>query len=81
MPRPEAVISIETLFELAMKLSPSERVQLAERLLVSLAVAQPALGPMWDEEIDRRVAELDSGATKLIAADEVFAQARRLICG
>ena len=33
----------------------------------------------WDEEIKRRVAEIDNGTAKLIPAEEVFAEVRRLI--
>lgn len=33
----------------------------------------------WDEEIKRRIAEIDNGTAKLIPAEEVFAELRRLI--
>jgi putative addiction module component (TIGR02574 family) len=33
----------------------------------------------WAEEIKRRIADIDSGKAKLIPADEVFAEVRRLL--
>ena len=33
----------------------------------------------WDEEIKPRIAEIDSGTAKLVPAEEVFAEVRRLL--
>lgn len=72
-------VEIDLLAEQAMKLSPNDRTDLAERLLFSVAATQPALHPSWGPELVRRVAELDAGAAELIEADEVFAETRGII--
>ncbi len=68
--------SLQAVEAAALELSPEERAQLAQRLLSSLA-RPPEVEAAWDAEIRRRVAELESGAMNTIAAEEVFAEARR----
>ena len=70
---------IDVVAEQAMKLSPGDRTELAERLLFSVAEMQPDLHPSWGPELARRVAELDAGTAELIPADEVFAETRQII--
>lgn len=60
----------------ALQLPPKERGELAHRLIVSLD-GEPEDSPeiiakAWDEEIARRVADMDAGRTKWIPADEVM---------
>ena len=62
----------------AMALSARERGELANRLIASLD-GEPEGTPeeiakAWDEEIARRVAELDAGTAELIPAEQVFAE-------
>jgi putative addiction module component (TIGR02574 family) len=62
----------------AMKLPPQERGELIHRLLTSLD-GEPEGTPeqiakAWDEEIARRVAEIDAGTAVLIPEEEVFAE-------
>jgi putative addiction module component (TIGR02574 family) len=62
----------------AMKLTVRERGELVHRLLVSLD-GEPEDTPeqitkAWDEEIARRVAEIDAGTAVLIPEEEVFAE-------
>lgn len=68
--------------ELAQKartLPPEERARLAEELLASLHEEQSSeIEAAWDEEIRRRIAEIESGAA-LIPADEVFAEIRQML--
>jgi putative addiction module component (TIGR02574 family) len=40
---------------------------------------QPLAAQPWAEEIERRLEEVESGAAKLIPAEEVFAEIRRLL--
>ena len=64
----------------ARTLSPEERARLAEVLLESLQ--DGALGEIetaWQQEIAERVAAYDRGEVKTYPADEVFAEAKRLI--
>ena len=70
---------VEELSRKALSLSPEERVQLAEELLATVQEVDADVEAAWDEEIKRRVAEIDNGTAKLIPAEEVFAEVRRLI--
>jgi len=61
-------------------LSAEDRARLAEELLESLQGEPDSdAEAAWDAEIDRRVAEIDSGAVRLIPAEEVHAEVRRLL--
>lgn len=52
------------------------RAFVAEKLIESLdACDGPPLSAKWREEVRRRCAEMDSGATELRDADMVFAKA------
>jgi putative addiction module component (TIGR02574 family) len=67
----------------ALQLSPPERGELIHRLIVSLE-AEPEDSPeviakAWDEEIARRVADMEAGRTRWTPADEVMAQLRTKI--
>ncbi len=69
---------VTELSQRARELSPEDRATLAEVLLASLeGDLEPELDAAWDEEIRRRVAEVESGAATLVPADEVFARVRR----
>jgi putative addiction module component (TIGR02574 family) len=68
---------------LALELPIKERSELAHRLIVSLD-GEPEGTPeeiakAWDEEIARRVADMDAGRTQWIPADQVFAEIDALI--
>ncbi len=70
---------VEELSRKALALSPGERVQLAEALLATVQDVDTEAEAAWDEEILRRILDIDSGNAKLIPAAEVFADVRRLI--
>ncbi len=69
---------IDELSQKARGLSPAERVRLAEELLATVQETDEAVEAVWDEEIKRRVAEIEAGTARLIPAEEVFARIRRL---
>jgi putative addiction module component (TIGR02574 family) len=62
----------------ALQLSPQERGKLIHRLIVSLDGAAEdtpeAIAQAWDEEITRRVAEIDAGTAVLIPHEQVMAE-------
>jgi len=70
---------VDELSRKARALPPEERVRLAEELLATVQEVDPEVEAAWDEEIRRRSEEIDSGKAKLIPAEEVFAEVRRLI--
>jgi len=75
--------TLEELEAQALKLSVKDRSELVQRLIVSLdgeAEGTPEeIAKAWEEEIARRVAEIDTGQAQLIPADEVFAEVDDLI--
>lgn len=64
----------------ALDLPTRERARLAHQLIVSLEVELPedqvAVERDWDEEISRRVREVESGDVAGVPASEVFADIR-----
>ncbi len=70
---------VEELSHKARALPPEDRVRLAEELLASVQEVDAEAEAAWEEEIKRRIAEIDSGKAKLIPAEEVFAEVRRLL--
>ena len=70
---------VDELSQRALELAPEERVRLAERLLATVHEVDAEVDVAWDEEIKRRLAEIDNGTAKLIPAEEVFAEVRRIL--
>jgi putative addiction module component (TIGR02574 family) len=64
---------IEVLEAEAMQLSPVERARLIERLISSLDT-DPAVKEAWAAEVERRNAEIESGAVSLLPGPETLAQ-------
>ncbi len=73
MPTPFETITAE-----ALKLNADERVALIRRLAASIGPSRP-LHREWEAEIERRIAELDSGAVKAFSGERVFAEMRHMI--
>jgi putative addiction module component (TIGR02574 family) len=72
-------LPLERLEAEALELPARERAQLAHRLIASLdeATDDPAeVERAWEEEIRRRLAELEAGTAELIPAEQVFAELR-----
>lgn len=67
----------------ALQLSPQERGELIHRLIVSHdgepEESPEAIAKAWDEEIARRVADMEAGRTQWIQADEVMTRLRTRI--
>lgn len=60
-------------------LAPDERSQLVELLLESLhrdGVAE--IEAAWEQEIERRISAFERGEVQTFAAEDVFAEARRI---
>jgi len=70
-------LTAEKLYEDALSLSSEARAHLAERLVFSLAEGiPPAIEKEHLAEVRRRMAEVDSGAVKLIPGGQVLAKGR-----
>ena len=62
----------------ALKLSPEERAQLADRLISSLFEDQE-IEDAWAVEVERRIGEIEGGRANMISAAESIARARPAI--
>jgi putative addiction module component (TIGR02574 family) len=70
---------LEQLTSQAIALSPEDRARLADLLLASLPdEADEPLGEAWDQEIRRRLSAVESGTAKLISAEDVHTDARKI---
>lgn len=63
----------------ARALPPEDRARLAEELLASLDPHEAEVEAVWDEELRRRIDEVEQGSVQLIPADQAFAQVRRAL--
>ena len=67
----------------ALTLTPIEREALIRRLAISLdgdpEDTPEAIAKAWDDEIARRVAEIDAGRAQLIPSDVVMNEMREII--
>ena len=63
----------------AKALAPEDRARLAEELLASLDPHEAEIDTAWDQEIGRRIDEIESGKVQMIPADQAFAQVRRAL--
>lgn len=76
-------VTLEELEAQALKLSTKERSELVQRLIVSLD-GEPEGTPeeiakAWEDEIARRVADMDGGRTKWNSLEEVMTELRARI--
>jgi putative addiction module component (TIGR02574 family) len=67
-------MSIKELEAAAMKLSPEDRIRLAEKLLGSIRFTLE-FEHEWGAEVNRRVAEIRTGRAKLVSSEEMFREA------
>lgn len=72
-------VSLKQIEEQARALSIEERAKLAEFLLESLRAPVSEVEAAWAEEIESRVAAFDRGEITAYAAEDVLAEARRLV--
>ena len=73
-------MTVKELYAEARRLPPDQAAELMDLLLVdTYSEPDPAIEEAWGREIDRRIAELESGKVKGIPAEEVFAKARKII--
>ena len=63
-----------------LELPPRSRVRLAEKIIESIDdYDDPKLKKDWENEIERRVKEIESGSEKGIPAEQVMKEARRAL--
>jgi putative addiction module component (TIGR02574 family) len=61
--------------EAALKLDPQVRAEVAQEIIESLENSNYGeLSPAWEEELDRRVRDIDEGRVQLVPGEQVFAE-------
>ncbi len=70
MPTPIEIIEAE-----AMKLTPNERADLADKLWIS-AHSKEEVDAAWEAEIERRIQQIDSGEVECTPWETVMAELR-----
>jgi len=73
----EVAMTIDNLIEEAKKLSQREQAELLDELIRLIGPDDVALTPSQQEDLDRRIRELDSGSAKLVPGDEAFERLRK----
>jgi putative addiction module component (TIGR02574 family) len=74
------IMTLRVLEKEVLELPPLARVRLAERIIESIDdYASPQLEAKWDDEIERRVKEIEDGTEKGIPAEQVMRNARRAL--
>lgn len=73
MSQPFAVLEVE-----ALKLSPEERVRLADHLLASVGT-NAEVEQAWAAEIERRLREVEAEPATLVPLDQAIQRARQAI--
>jgi putative addiction module component (TIGR02574 family) len=68
----DTIQSYQRLEDEVLHLPRMVRSQLASRLIESLAEDERELSPEWREELQRRVAGIEAGETKLIPAEDLW---------
>lgn len=69
---------IKTILEKALKLSPAERAHVAEQLIASVDERSDVdVEQAWQEEVQRRLQQIDRGEVQTIPWEEVRRQLRR----
>ena len=77
---PDVNSTLEILEAEVLQLNLADRSHLLERLIISLDVG-PEVETAWEREADRREAELESGQTQAIPANEAIARLRARLRG
>lgn len=68
-------LTYQQVTQAAMQLRPDERVDLAEKLWGSVDTPE-TIAAAWDEEIARRVAQLEAGEVETVPAEQVISELR-----
>ena len=70
---------VSELTERAKSLPTEQRARLAEQILATLDPCEADVDAAWDEEIRKRIEEIETGAVKTVPAEQAFAQVRQAL--
>lgn len=73
-------MNTDTIEQEALRLDPTKRAELAQKLLLSLdALSETEIKDAWLDEAEKRARELDEGVAQPIPASEVRRKAQALL--
>ena len=73
-------MTIKELYAEARQLPREQAAELMDLLLIdTFSASDPAVDEAWSREIDRRLAEIESGQVQGIPGEEVMARARKIV--
>lgn len=74
-------IDIDATLEPLLKLTPKQRIQLAERLIESVPpyCGDPEIERAWSDEIARRVEDIEQGRVEPVPVEETLKEARERV--
>ena len=70
---------VTELAERARSLPAEQRARLAEQILSTLDPQDDSVEQAWDQEIRKRIEEIESGLETTIPGDQVFAEVRQAL--
>ena len=70
-------MTVEAILQQASKLTPAERGELMDALILLDATDDSGLTPAQRQDLDRRIEEYRTGKAKMIDGDEAFAMLRK----
>ena len=77
---PVMPMSVEQIVSEARHLPREQAVELFDRLLAeNLVVPDPEIDAAWKQEIQRRIAQIESGREPGVDGDEVMAELRKIV--
>ncbi len=65
-------MSTQEMIKEALSLSPKEKSQIIEALLLSLDQPDSKIEEIWNKEVDSRLDAIENGSTKTISYKEIF---------
>jgi putative addiction module component (TIGR02574 family) len=65
-------MSTQEMIDEAITLSPKEKSQIIEALLLSLDNPDPKIEKKWNIEVEKRLDSIENGSTKTIPYDQIF---------
>jgi putative addiction module component (TIGR02574 family) len=73
-------MTLKELYAETRRLPREQAAELMDLLLIdTFSESDPAVEEAWGQEIDRRVAEIESGQVKGISGDQVMAEVRKMV--
>ena len=70
---------VSELTERAKSLPIEQRARLAEQILATLDPQDEDVDAAWDEEIRKRIEEIETGTVKTVPSEQAFAQVRQAL--